>query len=65
MTNVLTKPVESMEKMTAVPEAGSISVSTPQLIAVLERLTLELDAPEQLALSGYSEVFVSVLEQLS
>lgn len=34
-------------------------------LAVLERLTLALDAPEQLALSGDTDTLVTVLEQLT
>lgn len=36
-----------------------------QRVAVLERLTVALDAPEQLALSGDTDTLVSVLEQLA
>ncbi|MCG9126023.1 hypothetical protein JT359_00340 [Candidatus Poribacteria bacterium] len=65
LTNTLTTTIASLQKMTAVQETESIPVSTPQLVAVLERLTLALDVPEQLALIGDSEAFISVLEQLS
>jgi len=34
-------------------------------LAVLERLTLALDAPEQLALSGDTDALVTVLERLT
>ncbi|MYG07305.1 hypothetical protein F4167_11950 [Candidatus Poribacteria bacterium] len=34
-------------------------------LAGLERLTLALDAPEQLALSGDTDTLVTVLEQLT
>ena len=46
-------------------EQAPASLSAPQLVAVLERLTLALDAPEQLALSGNTDTLVSVLEQLT
>ena len=39
--------------------------SRTQLVAVLERLTLELDTPEQFALSGDTEGLVEVLERLT
>ena len=40
-------------------------MSAPQLVAVLERLTLALDAPEQLAISSDTDGLVAVLEQLA
>lgn len=48
-----------------VEEEAPANLSAPQLVAVLERLTLALDAPEQLALSGDTDALVSVLEQLT
>ncbi|MCY3741722.1 MAG: hypothetical protein OXH00_11940 [Candidatus Poribacteria bacterium] len=48
-----------------VEEQAPANLSAPQLVAVLERLTLALDAPEQLALSGDTDAIVSVLEQLT
>ena len=48
-----------------VEERAPASLSAPQLVAVLERLTLALDAPEKLALSGDADALVSVLEQLT
>ena len=39
--------------------------SRTQLVAVLERLTLALDTPEQFALGSDTEAFVEVLERLT
>jgi len=65
LTNSLTKTIESLRKVSVVEEQAPASLSAPQLVAVLERLTLALDAPEQLALSGDTDTLVSVLEQLT
>ena len=45
LTNSLIKTVESLRKLSAVDE--SVNLSAPQLVGVLERLTLALRAPEQ------------------
>ena len=45
LTNSLVKTVESLRKLSAVDE--SVNLSAPQLVGVLERLTLALKAPEQ------------------
>ena len=65
LTNALTKTIESLRKVSVVEAQAPVSLSEPQLVAVLERLTLALDAPEQLALSGDPDALVSVLEQLA
>lgn len=65
LTNSLTKTIESLRKVSVVEEQAPASLSAPQLVAVLERLTVALDAPEQLALSGDTDSLVSVLEQLT
>ncbi|MDE0397430.1 MAG: hypothetical protein OXL96_06465 [Candidatus Poribacteria bacterium] len=65
LTNSLTKTIESLRKVSVVEEQAPASLSAPQLVAVLERLTLALDAPEQLALSGDTDTLVTVLEQLT
>ena len=51
LTNSLTETLESLKKVSVVEEQASANLSEPQLVAVLERLTLALDAPEQLAIS--------------
>ena len=65
LTNSLTKTIESLRKVSVVEEQTPASLSAPQLVAVLERLTLALDAPEQLVLSGDTDTLVTVLEQLT
>lgn len=65
LTNSLTKTLESLQKLSAVEQQSPVNLSGPQLVAVLERLTLALDAPEQLALSGDTDALVAVLEQLT
>ena len=49
LTNSLTETLESLKKVSVVEEQAPANLSAPQLVAVLERLTLALDAPEQLA----------------
>ena len=65
LTNSLTKTIESLRKVSVVEEQAPANLSAPQLVAVLERLTLALDVPERLALSGDADGLVSVLEQLT
>ena len=65
LTHSLTKTLESLQKLSVVEQQTPANLSAPQLVAVLERLTLALDAPEQLALSGDADALVSVLEQLT
>ena len=65
LTNSLTETLESLKKVSVVEEQAPANLSAPQLVAVLERLTLALDAPEQLALSGDTDTLVRVLEQLT
>ena len=65
LTNSLTETLESLKKVSVVEEQASANLSEPQLVAVLERLTLALDAPEQLAISSDTDGLVAVLEQLA
>ena len=65
LTNLLTGTLESLKKMSVIEEQAPANLSAPQLVAVLERLTLALDAPEQLAISGDTNALVPVLEQLT
>ena len=65
LTNSLTKTVESLQKVSGGEAQTPVSVSTPQLVAVLERLTLALDAPEQLELSGDADALIEGLERLT
>ena len=65
LTNALTKTLESLRKLSAVEQPMLVSLSGPQLVGVLERLTLALNAPEQLALGGEAKELVGVLECLA
>lgn len=65
LTNSLTKTLESLQKFSAGVAQTATDLSAPQLVAVLERLTVALDTPEQLALSGDTDAVLSVLEQLT
>ena len=65
LTHLLTETLESLKKVSVVEEQASANLSEPQLVAVLERLTLALDAPEQLAISSDTDGLVAVLEQLA
>ena len=65
LTNSLTKTVESLRKLSAVEEPRPANLSPPQLVAVLERLTVALKAPGQLELAGDPQELVGVLEGLT
>ena len=65
LTNALTKTLESLRKLSAVEQPMPVSLSGPQLVGVLERLTLALNAPEQLELGGEAKELVAVLEGLT
>ena len=66
LTNSLTKTLGTLQKLTAAQQPTSDeNLSGAQLVAVLERLTVALDTPDQLALSGDTDTLVSVLEQLT
>ena len=65
LTNSLTKTMETLRKLSAVEEPMPVNLSGPQLVAVLERLTLALKAPEQISIGGEAAELVGVLEQLT
>ena len=65
LTNSLTKTMETLRKLSVVEEPMPVNLSGPQLVAVLERLTLALKAPEQEAIGGETTELVGVLEQLT
>lgn len=65
LTDSLMKTAESLQKVSAVEAQVPANLSAPQLVAVLERLTLALDAPEELALSSDTDALASVLERLT
>ena len=65
LTNSLTKTLESLRKLSVVDEPMPRSLSGPQLVAVLERLTFALRTPEQNKLGGEAKELVGVLEGLT
>ena len=65
LTNSLTKTMESLRKLSAVEEQRHANLSPPQLVGVLERLTVALRAPGQLELGGETQELVAVLEGLT
>ena len=65
LTNSLTKTLESLRKLSVVDEPMSRSLSGPQLVAVLERLTFALRTPAQNQLGGEAKELVGVLEGLT
>ena len=65
LTKLLTQTLESLSKLTEEEESVREMLSPPQLVAVLERLTLELGAPDQKALGGDVQQLVGVLEKLA
>ena len=65
LTDSLIKTVEVLQKLAAIEQQVPPNDSRTQLVAVLERLTLALDTPEQFALGSDTEAFVEVLEQLT
>ena len=64
LTNALTKTVESLQKVSTVEAQAPVDLSAPRLVAVLERLTIALGAPEQLELTGDTDALVDGLERL-
>ena len=65
LTNSLTKTMEGLRKLSAVEEPTPASLSGSQLVGVLERLTVALKAPEQLALSEDTQELAGLLEGLA
>ena len=66
LTHSLAKTVESLWKLSVVDEQQiPVNLSAPQLVGVLERLTLALTVPGQTAIGGEAAALVSVLERLT
>lgn len=65
LTDSLVKTVEALQKLSATEQQVPPNLSGTQLITVLEKLTLTLDTPEQLARVGNTEALVAVLERLT
>ena len=65
LTNSLTKTMETLRKLSVVEEPMPVNLSGPQLVAVLERLTLALKAPDLEVIGGEAQELVGVLERLT
>lgn len=65
LTNALTRTIESLRKVSAVESQVPMGLTAPKLMAVLEPLTLALDAPEQLGLSSGADALIARLERLT
>ena len=65
LANMLTETLKSVRELTVVEEPVPTSMSAPQLVAVLERLTFALRSPDQKAIGGDAEQLVEVLERLA
>lgn len=65
LTDSLIKTVEALQKLSAIEQQLPPNDSRTQLVAVLERLTLALDTPEQFAIGGDTDALVQVLERLT
>ena len=65
LANMLTETMKSVRELTVVEEPVPTSLSAPQLVAFLQRVTLALGAPGKIAIGGETEELVGVLEQLT
>ena len=60
LTNMLTETLKSLRELTAVEEPVPTSLSAPQLVAFLQRVTLALGAPGKIAIGDETEELVGV-----
>ena len=65
LANMLTETLKSLRELTVVEEPVPTSMSAPQLVAFLQRVTLALGASDKIAIGGETEELVGVLEQLT
>ena len=65
LTNSLTQTLKNLRELSAVEAPVTENLSPPQLVAVLERLTLALGAPNQKAIGGDAQQIVGVLQKLA
>ena len=65
LTASLTTTVESLEKLSPTDPQASMNVPTPQLADLLERLTIALEAFQQIAHSDDTNLIVKVVERLT
>ena len=65
LTKSLTQTLESLHKLSAEEAPVTEKLSPPQLVAVLERLTLAMRAPDQKVIGGEAEELVGILERMA
>ena len=65
MTKSLTQTLESLRKLSAIEEKVPESVSGPQLVGVLQKLTVALRTPGKTANHGDTEELVGFLERIA
>lgn len=65
LANMLTETLKSLRELTVVEEPVPTSMSAPQLVAFLQRVTLALGASDKIAIGGETEELVGVLERLT
>ena len=65
LTKSLTQTLESLHKLSPEEAPVTENLSPPQLVAVLERLTLAMRAPDQKVIGGEAEQLVGILERMA
>ncbi len=65
LTNSLTQTLKNLRELSQVEVPVTENLSPPQLVAVLERLTLALRAPDQKAIGSDAEELVAALQKLT
>ena len=65
LTQSLTKTLESLEKLSPTDPQASMNVPTPQLPALLERLTIAFEAFQHIASTADANAIVEVVERLT
>lgn len=65
LTNSLMQTLKNLRELSAVEVPVTENLSPPQIVAVLERLTLALRAPDQKSIGGDAQQLVWVLEKLA
>ena len=65
LTKSLTETMATIRELSAVDDPMPVDLSAPQLVGVIERLTLALGAPDQKALGGDAQQLVGVSREVS
>ena len=65
LTKSLTETMATIRELSAVDEPMPVDLSAPQLVGVIERLTLALGAPDQNAIGGDAQQIVGLLQKLA